>query len=226
MSQKKDQKNATILDSIQSEVSKEASPLLEFLIRNSKKIALLVVLVIVAAAAFGGWTVYSENQVNAAREELGLLVVRPESEAKLAALEKFAADAPAELKTGAYLALASSAAQAGRHDLAASAWGQIASLTGSPMHFTAQLGEAASLKDQGKGEQALMLLESMLSGTPAEMSPVLNSAILDLAEDLGQWDRALQACNNILNDESISADKAFWRQRAEYLRLKKQSAEG
>ncbi|MDL2307818.1 hypothetical protein LJC48_07370, partial [Desulfovibrio sp. OttesenSCG-928-C06] len=175
--------------------------------------------------AFGGWTVYSEGQLADAREEFGRLAISPESEAKLAALEKFAASAPSELKTGAYLALASSATQAGRHDLAASAWGQVASTSGAPMHFTAKLGEAAALKDQGKGEQAMLLLDSMLNSAPADMSPVLNTAILDIAEELGQWDRAMQACNSILNNDAITADKTFWRQRAEYLRLKKLSAE-
>lgn len=216
------QKNATIIDSIQSEVAKEASPLMEFLVRNSKRILAVVLLIAVAAAAYGGWTVYHESKLEDAREELGLILLKPESAEKLAALKTFAESAPDEYKTGAYLAIASSAERAGDYVLAAEAWGEVVKSTDAPMHFVAQLGLASALKNQGKDEEALRMLEDMLTGAPADMSPVLNSAIIELAEKKGDWNRAVQACEAIINNTDLQIDKTSWRQRAAYLRQQAQ----
>ena len=218
------QKNPNLIDSIQSEVSKEASPLLEFLIRNSKKIALGVALVVIVAVAYGSYTLYADGVVEDAREELGRIVVRPDSPEKIQNLLSFAESAPGELKIAALMAAASAATAGEDHELAADAWARVAELSGEPMYFSAKMGEAGALSRQGKDQEALDLLLSLQPKVPAAMLPVLNGMIIETAEQLGRWDVAMGACEAVIGNDEVNMDKSFWRQRLEYLRLKQ--AEG
>jgi tetratricopeptide (TPR) repeat protein len=218
------QKNHTLIDSIQTEVAKEASPFLEFLIRNSKKIALSIVLVILIAVGVSGWNMYQANRLTAAREELGLILAGQDAGARLEALKTFAQGVEhAEIKTAAFLALSYEAAEAGNPALASSAWEELVRLVpaGSPMYFTAQMGMADALDKLGKTPEALTLLESLLGDAPAELTLVINIALMDLAEKSGQWDKALQACEAMLNNAPATTDKSYLRQKIAYLQLKK-----
>jgi tetratricopeptide (TPR) repeat protein len=218
------QKNRTLIDTIQTEVAKEASPFLEFLIRNSKKITLSIVLVILIAVGVSGWGMYQENKLAEAREELGLILSGQDAGARLEALKTFTQHSElAEIKTAAFLALAHEATEAENHALAYSAWEELVRLVpaGSPMYFTAQMGMANALNNLDRTPEALALLESLLGSAPAELTLVINIALMDLAEKSGQWDKALQACEAMLNNAPPTTDKSYLRQKIAYLQLKK-----
>ncbi|MDR1243248.1 MAG: tetratricopeptide repeat protein [Deltaproteobacteria bacterium] len=218
------QKNRTLIDSIQTETAKEASPFLEFLIRNSKKITLSIVLIILIAVGVSGWSMYQENRLADAREELGLILAGQDAGARLETLNAFVQRVElAEIKTAALLALAYESAEAGNHALASSAWEELSLLVpaDSPMRFTAQMGMANELNNLGKTPEALALLESLLGNAPVELTLAINVALMDLAEKSGQWDKAIQACEAMLNNAPATTDKSYLRQKIAYLQLKK-----
>ncbi|MDR2893452.1 MAG: hypothetical protein LBV80_10285 [Deltaproteobacteria bacterium] len=214
------QNNPNLINSIQSEVSKEASPLLDFLVKNSKKIALAVLLIAVVAIAYGSYTLYAESALEEARDELGRIVVRPDSAEKIQSLLDFAEPATGELKTAALMAAASAATTVGNYELAAKTWNQAAELVGEPMYFSARMGEASALGRLGREPEALEILLALQGKAAPEQLPVLSGMILEVAEQLGRWDVAMQSCELIIGNDAVTMDKAFWRQRLEYLRLK------
>jgi predicted negative regulator of RcsB-dependent stress response len=217
------QKNATLLNSLQTEVAKEASPFLEFLIRNSKKIAFAVVLIIAVAVGISGWRLYNGNRLAEAREELGLILAKQSVNSGLEELKAFAGRVDiAEVKTAAFLALASAAAEARDDSLAGSAWEEVARLVpgGSPMYYAAQMGAATALNNQGRPAEALATLETVLSGAPAELTAAMNIAIADLAEKSGLWDRAVRAYEAMLSSAYADNDKQYLQQKIAHLRAK------
>jgi predicted negative regulator of RcsB-dependent stress response len=219
-------KNANLMDSIQTEVAKEASPFLEFLILHSKKIIILTVLVLLIAVGFSAWRMHQENKLGDAREELGLIVARPDSGTKLEELKTFARRIDiAEVKSAALLALSSGAQEKGDYALAVQALEELTPLipAGSPMYYTTQLGIASNLNKQDKAAEALNLVESLLRNAPPELTFPINITILDLTEKSGQWDRAIQACEAMLNNASETNDMTYLQQRIAGLQLKKES---
>lgn len=220
------QKNANLMDSIQTEVAKEASPFLEFLILNSKKIVILIVLLLLIAVGISGWRMHKENKLTDAREELGLILARSDNSAKLEELKTFAQHVDLEeIKTAALLALSSGAQESRDYALASRALEELTTLlpAGSPMYYTAQLGIASNLNKQNKEAEALSLVESLLQNAPPELTFPINITILDLTEKSGQWDRAIQACEAMLNNASEANDMAYLQQKIAMLQLKKES---
>ena len=220
------QQNTGLVESLQSEVAKEASPLLEFLIRNARKIFLALLGIILVIVALGIWNYYSSSKLNDARDELGMIIVQPKGQAKTAALEAFVAKAPDELKPGALLALALSADSDGNYDKAASAWSQFSALSEGKITFIAKYGEASALARGGKTSEALKLFESMQGGLSNMEAVSVNLRIVDLAEIDGNIDRAIRACEDIINAEITAESKPFWEQRLNWLKQKKATATG
>ncbi|MDR1124584.1 MAG: tetratricopeptide repeat protein [Deltaproteobacteria bacterium] len=217
MSQKK---TASLIDSIQSEVSKEASPFLDFLILNSKKLIAAAVVLAVAAIGYGSWSVYQAEQFGDAREALGMILAQPDSDERFDSLKKFSAAAHAGVKPAALLALAQGAEDRGDYTLAAASWAEVAALTGDPMRATARMAEANAMEKQGKKEEALELLNGLTRDMPQEFTPALQSDISELAEELGKLDVAIAACESMLAAAEPNTDKTYWQQRLTYLRAK------
>jgi predicted negative regulator of RcsB-dependent stress response len=218
------QKNPTLLDSLQTEVAKEASPFLEFLIRNSRKIAVAAVLVVAVAVGISGWRLHGKNQLAEAREELGLILAKQSvNSSGLEELKTFAGRVEIEeVRTAAFLALASAANGAGDNALAASAWEEVSRLVqaGSPMYYTAQMGLAGTLDNQGRTAEALALLETSLDSAPAELTVAMNVAIADLAEKSGLRDKAVKAYEAMLDSAYADNDKKYLQQKIAYLQAK------
>jgi predicted negative regulator of RcsB-dependent stress response len=203
-------------------VAKEASPFLEFLIRNSKKIAVAVVLLVAIAVGISGWRLYDKNRLEEAREELGLILakqsVNPSGPEEL---KTFAGRSGiAEVKTAAFLALASAAGEARDNALAASAWEEVSRLVpeGSPMYHTAQMGLIGALDNQGRTAEALALLETLLADAPAELTVPMNIAVAELAEKSGLPDKAVKAFEAMLNSAYTDDDQKYLQQKIAYLR--------
>ena len=211
---------STLMGSIQSEVSKEASPFLEFLIRNSKKLIAAAVVLAVAAIGYGSWSVYQAEQLGDAREALGMILAQPDSDERFEALKKFSADAHEGVKPAAFMALAQGAEMRGDYALMAESWAQVASLTVNPMRATARMAEAGALEKQDKKEEALALLNELEKDVPQEFKPALQSRISELAEELGRLDLAIAACESMIAASEANTDKTYWQQRLVYLRAK------
>ena len=208
----------SLMGSLQGEVAAEASPMLQFLIDHARLIAIGVVLFIVAIL---GYWVYASNQQSAKAEqqlEFGRLVTGKTGAARIAALEEYMKTAPASLHSAAWFAIAETAQQEKDYAKAYTAWEQIAKVDPS-IRITATLAMAQALVEQGKDAEALKLLDSISSGLGVNDLVNVNSRIAILAENLGQYDRAIAACEVITSNPSVG-DTSFWVQKIAVLQKK------
>ncbi|MDR2504425.1 MAG: hypothetical protein LBD82_08630 [Deltaproteobacteria bacterium] len=208
----------SLLDSLQAEVSREASPLLVFLIDHAKFIfAALVVFILVIAAA-GVLTYTSAGHKKTQEEALGRILIMPEDGARLTALEEFASKADKEARTAALLALMHSAVKQNLPEKALDAWRKTAQ-TGNPaLSFIARLAEARLMAEQGDPAGGAIILEAMLREAAPEEQAALCAALADMAEQAGDWSKAAAACEEMLRLPGTAQDKTMWEQRLAYFK--------
>lgn len=214
-------KEATLLDSIQSEVSKEASPMLEFLVKHARKIFLFLAALIALIVVVGVFSYSAGSKQREAEETLGKILIQPETSAKLAALEEFSAGAPKKMQTAVFMAIAHSAALQNNMEKAAEAWGKVAASADTPTRFVAGIAQATALAAQDKVAEAIVQLESMLASAPSEAKSMLNAQIVDLAERSGNWDKAIAASDAVLTQMGGAQGREVWEQRKAYFISKK-----
>ena len=217
------QNTPSLIGSIQEEVAAEASPMLQFLIDHARIIALGVVLFIIAIVGY--WFYASKMERVKAEQELefGRLVTGKTGAARIAALEEYLKTAPKELHASAWFAIAEAAGQEKDYVKAYAAWEQIAKLNPS-IRITATLAMAQALSDQDKNAEALKLLDSVSGNLGLNDIVNVNSRIAILAENLGQYDRAIAACEAITANPSVG-DTTFWTQKIASLRKKAAAAQ-
>ena len=207
---------ATLLDSIQSEVSTEASPLLEFLAVHARLIFLFLAALIALILAAGIWNYHSSGKAKAREEALGKILIRPETPAKLAELEQFASEAEDGMKHAALLALAHSAGTQGEREKALAAWRRIAALGNAPLGFVAGLAEAEALAGLGRPDEGIARLEGMIPGAAPEERALLSAMMMEMAEQAGDWARAAAICREALERDDAPLDRNAWEQRLVY----------
>ena len=115
-----------ILKEMQSEVSAEATPLLDFIIKHAALIAGALVLFVAVLAGTAGYNWYQTSAVQKAQTELTRVVMSTEGAERVKALEAFIAKAPPSIHTAALLALADAASTQDDFVTAAKAYGQVA----------------------------------------------------------------------------------------------------
>lgn len=215
------QKESTLLDSIQSEVSHEASPMLEFLVKHAGKIFAGLVAFILVLLLFGGWNYFSGSKKRNAEEALGKILIMPETSEKITKLEEMLADGPDGLKQATLLAIAQSSAAQGQLEKAASAWAEVAKNTDGPTKLVAALSQASTFSAQGKYAEALAVFEGILAYAQDDIKPNINSFIAVTAERMGDWDKAIAACTAIIDSLKQPDEKGIWEQRRAYYMSKK-----
>ncbi len=214
----KPQHPAGLMDSIQSEVAGEASPLLEFLVEHAKVIIACVLVCIIGIAGYGTYVHFSGTSDREAQDELGRIVIIPDHQKRMAALETFLAKAPASTKDMALYTLAQTASVAGDPQEAYKTWSEVAK-TNKDLRVTAAYGMAGALAQQGKLSEALAVYEGILDGLGKNDALPVNSQIAFLAEAEGNSKRALTACEAILAIPNLDqAEARIWTQKADALR--------
>ena len=211
---------ANLLESIQSEVSKEASPLLDFLATHARLIFLFLVTLIVLIFAAGIWNYHSSSKTKAQEEALGKILIRPDTPAKLADLEQFAATAEGGMKDAALLALTHSAVKQGDQERALLGWRRVATMGNASLSLIAGLGEAGTLARLGKPAEGIARLEGMIPAATPEERALLSAMMLELAEQDGDWAKAVALCKEMLAQGDARLDKNAWEQRLAYFQSK------
>jgi tetratricopeptide (TPR) repeat protein len=219
MADKPGQATPSLIGSIQGEVATEASPLLQFLIDRARLIVLGVLLFLLA---IGGYWLYDARQTRLRDElrlEFGRLLTSRHGQDRLAALEEYLKTAPSALHAAAWFAIAETAREVRDPVREYAAWERIAGLDPS-MRLTATLAMAEALTAQEKRREALNLLESMVPGLSSRDSAALNERIAFLAESVGDFDRAIVACETVMAGESPAGNAGFWARKIALLRQK------
>ena len=215
--------NQTLLDKMHAEVTPATSPLLQFLTNNARKITIVMVACFVAAAGYGVYSWQTGKKIAEAQETLARILIVQDGADRLAKLKAFAPGAPEAMRQGVTLALAQAAMQAKEYTEAFQAWDTLGKDAKDPLYVSASVGKAEALSLQGKAAEAMAILESMTLPADSEANNLVNSALVDLAEQTGNIDKAIAVCEKlILGMAARSPEEAeFWRQKAASLRAAK-----
>lgn len=216
----------SLFDRMSSEVTPEVSPLLLFLTNNARYILIGLAICIAVGAGYGIYSWQARGRVEQAQNDLGGILVTTDSAARLAKLEEFLAKAPSGMRTAVVLAVANAAMEAGKHDAAINAWGELAKDSGNPLYSTALIGKARSLALADRSGEALAVLESAALPADSSAANLINSLIVDLAQKTGDTARAVAACEKLVAANGLQnpEEAEFWRQKAAFLRLQEHGA--
>lgn len=218
---KKNPKDQGIIGSIESEVSTEASPMLMFIVNNAKAIVGLVVVLGVLIAGFGVYGWKEEGALKEAREELARVSSLGTPEERVAGLEKYLETASEKVRPAVYLSLIEAASETANHEKLVSYWEALAETGGPEIRVTAAMGRSRALVEQGKAVEALGVLEAQLGETTSGRGLILlNAEVVAVAEELGNLQRAADACAAIVSNSQSQQEQALWRQRGADFRLK------
>lgn len=209
----------SLIDNIQSEVSAEASAMLHFLTNHARIIALALVLFIVCII---GYWVYSDMATKDRDGEiagLGKILLVSDAKARLGQLESFAASAPKSVQRQTWYSIMEAAYELRDYDKQYTAWEKIRGFDDS-IRVTATIGMADALSSQGKYKEALQTLEGATANIKDGSAPPVYMRILALAEYLGDYGRALSACDTLLSKTANPADVSLWTQKKALLEEK------
>ena len=179
---------------MQAEISPEAAPLWNFVLRHAHHITAAVVACVVIILAVAGWQWYSKSQLEKTRNQLGQVISIQDPARRAAALEAFLKDAPSELATAAQLELAATSVGMKDWAKAAGAYAQVAEMEGeSPLGFTARMNYAQILMHKGDYARAQSEFQALIPKAPAHMVPVMNQLMAEAAEAAGDKAGAVAA---------------------------------
>ena len=188
----------SLMGEIQSEVAVEATPLLSFVLRNSRIIVTCIVLLVLVIAGVGGWQWYQTRVEREAHLELGRILVSTQGPDRIAALETFLPAAPSAMKSGVQLEIATTALGLEQYGKAAAAYAAVAAADpkGS-IGMMAAINQADLLQRQGKYAEALAVFDSLEKSAPESLRPAILEGQAMSAELAGKLDRALAAYESI-----------------------------
>ena len=208
-----------LMDSLSSEVATEASPLLELITRHAAKIAGVLILFLCFIGAY--W--FYQNQAKSARlaeqKNLGVVLVIADPAARLVALDAFLAKHDDSTRLEALYAKAESARLANAPAKAYGAWEEIAKRD-PKVAVLATIGMAESMTMQNKYAEALALYEKILPQAKDLYLQKVHTQILFLAEQTGNYQRALTAGEALVSLTAAQGDGPMWVQRVADLNQK------
>ncbi|CAK7064606.1 MAG: hypothetical protein DELT_01589 [Desulfovibrio sp.] len=218
--------NKSLIDEISSEVTPATSPLLEFLVAHSRKIAGIAIVCLIGGAGYGIYNWQQKKQVATAQENLGRILVVNNAADRFAKLKTFLADAPAGVKGSVQIAIAKTAAEVGDYAAAHDAWDALSKDPKSSLYVTAMVGKAEALARQDKTKEALAIAESISLPSDSASVPLVQGLIVDLAEKMGDFAKAVAACEKLVTSVAmLNPEEAnFWRQKAASLRTQENAA--
>lgn len=214
--------NTTLLDQMSSEVTPATSPLLNFLINHARAIGIVLVACFAITGGYGIYTWQAAKKVSEAQNSLAAVLVIKDDATRLAKLKEFAATAPEALQKGLTLSIAHAAMQAKDYAAAFTAWDTLAKDPKDDLYTTAMIGKAESLALQDKTADALAALDGMTISPDNDAYGLVNSLIVNVAEQAGNMDRAIRACENLIAGMATRSpeEAEYWRQKADSLRLR------
>ena len=156
----------SLMGEIQSEVAVEATPLLSFVLRNSRIIVTCIVLLVLVIAGVGGWQWHQTRVEREAHLELGRILVSTQGPERIAALETFLPAAPSAMKSGVQLEIATTALGLEQYGKAAEAYAlavfdSLEKSAPESLRPTILEGQAMSAELAGKLDRALAAYESI-----------------------------------------------------------------
>ncbi|MCL2122738.1 MAG: tetratricopeptide repeat protein [Desulfovibrionaceae bacterium] len=188
-----------ILGELQSEVSIEAAPLLQFIARHAVAIMVLLGIFVAVVVGIGVWQWYASSRDAEAQADFARLLLQQQGAARVSALENFAAAAPDSMRLAVLMELGLAALAEKNAAKASAAFARVAALDkDKPLGTIAALSEAQTLMQAGKAAEALAILEPLENTVPEYMRVQVRGLIALSALQAGNADRAVKAYEDLL----------------------------
>ena len=206
----------SLMGEIQSEVAVEATPLLSFVLRNSRIIVTCIVLLVLVIAGVGGWQWHQTRVEREAHLELGRILVSTQGPERIAALETFLPAAPSAMKSGVQLEIATTALGLEQYGKAAEAYAAVAAA--DPKGSIGMMADL--LQRQGKYAEALAVFDSLEKSAPESLRPAILEGQAMSAELAGKLDRALAAYESIATSLGDAANNGYFQAKIAELKAR------
>ena len=207
------QGNPVLLNELQSEVSHEAAPLLQFILKHAGIIVAGLVLFVLVLAGTAGYNWYNERARQDAQKELAQVLLANEGEKLVTALEGFIPKAPATIRNAALLNLASAAMEQKAYAKAATASGDLAAADPQgAVGLLAALNQGQALILADKAQEAVTVLEKLQSLMPEGQRNVVRESLAEAALRVGDTTKAKQIFELMANS-TMGAEAEFFRYR-------------
>ncbi len=211
----------SLMDSIQSEISQESRPLMQFITANAKYLVAIIVVLIAALVGTGVYGHYKSSRQESVLESLARTMQRPADAGQLAELEAAGRDAPDFMRTAVDVDLVSSAVAQGEREKAAEAYGRVAKAQdGSPMGLVAALNQAGSLLGAGKYQEGAALLQALLPGLTPRAAVQPRTMLAEAAARAGDYELAARTYDELAGQAEQDLDRQYCAARAEDLRAR------
>ena len=204
----------SLMGEIQSEVAVEATPLLSFVLRNSRIIVTCIVLLVLVIAGVGGWQWHQTRVEREAHLELGRILVSTQGPERIAALETFLPAAPSAMKSGVQLEIATTALGLEQYGKAADAYPK------GSIGMMAAINQADLLQRQGKYAEALAVFDSLEKSAPESLRPAILEGQAMSAELAGKLDRALAVYESIATSLGDAANNGYFQAKIAELKAR------
>ena len=156
-----------LLRDLQSEVSAESAPLLQFMLRHAGVIAGVVVLLLLVLGGTGVWRWYHSSRGEASRDDLARVALLESGAQQVASLQSLAEKAHGSVRFAVRMTLGQSALAQNQPDVAAQAYAAAAAEDPKgALGLAAGFNEAGALLKAGKAAEALALLQRLQSRRP------------------------------------------------------------
>ncbi len=206
--------NPQILNELQTEISSEAAPLLQFLTEHAIKIMLVLGLFVVAVAGVGIYNWQQQSALEEAQQELHSITLNQDTAKRMSGLESFLSTAPESLHSSVYLSLADVAMQEKNYVKAAEAYGKLATTNAQKaVGILAALNQGQALILAGKGPEALAVLEALAPEVPTAENTIVQQALAEAALLSGDTAKAKAAFEAIAN-ATTGSESEFYHYRA------------
>ncbi len=203
---------------LEKEVSSDLHPALQFITDHIKHIVIVLGAILLAVGAYAGYSTWQSSQVKKAENELGAILVAPDSETKIEKLRAYLQDAPERLQASARLALAETLMSEQEFEQAAEQWAALKQEK-SDIRFVAWLGQTKCLLLAGQPELALKELSQLKSKAPEAYSMIIARQTGQAAEAAGQYAEAIRNYQQLAS-QAPPEDRAFLQARIKELEAK------
>ncbi len=218
-----DKQERNILDSIQAEVGKDTSTLLEFLTNHAQTIIAGIVLFIVIICGYWFYSSYAAKRTMTEQQEFSQVLEKATEQSKIADIQNYLKTAPKSTTATALITLAMEAQNAKNYEVALETWEKI-SQTLPEIKVEASLGMAQALTSMEQGKKAIETLEAILPKLDNLYIINVNSQIATIAENLGDAPRAITAYEALIEFAGkftmpVDQEKVeFWKARVSALK--------